>query len=93
MKRGVAGKIAVVAWDSSAQDFRTGDEANITTKLSKDGAAVITITDANPTEISGITGVYVFDVTATETDADLLVLRSVSSTPNVVIQPVIIYTS
>jgi hypothetical protein len=66
----------------------TGDAANITAQISKDGGSLANTNDANPTEIGG--GLYAFDNTAPETNWDsLYVLIASSSTAGVKIDPVI----
>jgi hypothetical protein len=87
-------KLAVFAWDTTADTEKTGDAANITGRLSKDGAAMPATNDVNPTELDATNapGVYVFDMTQAETNADLLVLFAKSSTANIKIEPVISYT-
>lgn len=59
----------------------TGDAANITANISIDGAAVAAVADTNPTEIER--GYYVFSLTTSETDGDVLLLSPSSSTANV----------
>ena len=83
--KAVAGKIPVFAWNKNTGLPVTGDAANITATLSKDGAAAGATSDTNPTEIAG--GVYVFDVDTSETNAELVVVIPVSSTANVVLNP------
>lgn len=68
----------------------TGDAANITALLSKDGAAASATNDVNPTELGN--GLYAFDATQAETDAAELVLRASSSTANVLLMPLVIRT-
>ena len=87
-------KLAVFAWDTSADTEKTGDASNITGKISKDGASMATSNDANPTELDATNapGVYIFDMTQAETNADLLVLFAKSSTANIKIEPVLCYT-
>ena len=59
----------------------TGDAAQITAKLSKDGGTLTATNDTNPTELES--GWYEFDMTQAETNADELFLVAVSSTTNV----------
>jgi len=86
-------KVAIYAYDSDAGAPKTGDAANITARLSKDAAVSAATNDANPTELSAThhPGIYVFDLTQAETNADMLVLSAVSATADVVIEPVILY--
>lgn len=87
-------KIAIYAHDTAADAPKTGDAANITAQISKDGAACAATNDTNPTELDAADapGVYIFDMLQAETNADLIVLSAVSSTADIQIEPVIIYT-
>ena len=87
-------KVAVFAWDSVADAPKTGDAANITAQISKDGGACAASDDANPTELDATNakGIYLFDLLQAETNCDLFVLSAVSSTENIVLDPVFIYT-
>lgn len=55
----------------------TGDAANITANIRIDGGAADAVDDTNPTELEG--GYYVFDITATESNGDNLVITPSSS--------------
>ena len=95
MYKGIAGKIYVEAYDTSASGApKTGDAANITVYLAKDGGSLTALADTSATEVSSTNakGVYSFDVTATEADADQLVFTGKSSTANIYIRPVTVYT-
>jgi hypothetical protein len=87
-------KIAVYAHDTAADAPKTGDAAQITAQISLDGAATAATNDANPTELDAADapGIYLFDATQAETNADLIILCGASSTGDVSIEPVIIYT-
>jgi len=87
-------KIAVFAWDTVAGAPKTGDAGNITAQISKDGGATAATDDVNPTELDAADakGVYLFDMLQAETNADLVVLSPVSSTGNIVLEPVFVYT-
>lgn len=86
-------KLAVFAVDSTGA-AKTGDAANITAYISKDGGAASASNDTNPTELDATNakGIYIFDMTQTETNADLLVLVPKSATSGVTLRPVIVYT-
>ena len=88
-------KIAVYAYDTSADGPKTGDAANITAQISKDGAATAATNDTNPTELDATDakGIYIFDMLEAESNADMIVLSPVSSTSDIKIEPVIIYTT
>lgn len=62
---------------------KTGDAANITAKIAKDGAAAGATNDVNPTELED--GYYAFDLTQAETNADDLLLLPESATANIVV--------
>ena len=87
-------KVAVYVYDTSAEESKTGDAANITAFICLDGAASVAITDTNPTEldVTNQPGLYLFDLLTTETNANLLVITADSSTANTWIQPVSVYT-
>lgn len=92
--RNIAGqKIAVVALD--VNNIPIDDAAaNITAKISKDGAAPAATNDVNPAELSAADapGVYLFDMTQAETDAGLIVLQAASTSSGVHFDAVIIHT-
>ena len=87
-------KIAVFAWDTANDTEKTGDAANITAQISKDGAACAATNDTNPTELDSTDapGVYIFDMTQAETNCDLLILFAKSSTSDIKLEPVLAYT-
>lgn len=97
MKKNIAGqKIVVYAYydggGATPGAAVTGDAANITCKISKDGAAASATNDTNPTEIED--GYYAFDATQAESNADTILVLPESSTANVVVigVPQVIYT-
>jgi hypothetical protein len=82
MKKNVASQRWVVrAFDATDGSAVTGDAANITAKISKDGAALTATNDTNPTELED--GLYEFDLTQAETNAYELLLSPESSTADV----------
>jgi len=87
-------KVAVFAWDNAAGAAKTGDAANISAQISKDGAATAATDDVAPTELDSTDapGIYIFDMTQAETNADLVVIAPVSSTGDIVLRSVILYT-
>jgi hypothetical protein len=94
MFKNVAGqKMAIFAWDLSAGVPKTGDADNITAEISKDGGASAPTNDVNPTELNAAKhpGMYLLDLTQTETNADLVVITATSSTANVEIRPTVAY--
>lgn len=86
-------KLGVYAHNKTTDEPQTGDALNITANVSIDGGALSPVTGAggNPVELGN--GVYIFDLTQAETNGDMLTFLSVSSTADVVIEPIIIYTS
>lgn len=90
MYRGIANKLAVYAYNQTTGLAVTGDQANITAQISKDGAASAATNDVNPTQLDATNhkGVYIFDLTATESDAQMAVVSPASTTANVVLEPV-----
>lgn len=58
-----------------------GDAANITANIHIDGGAANAVDDTNPTEIAG--GYYYFNITATESNGDNLLLLPSSTTADV----------
>ena len=90
--------VYVYAWDdttsSGTDPSKTGDAANITAQISLDGGASAATNDVNPTELEATDqkGVYGFDLTQAETNADVIVISAVSATSNILLAPVTIYT-
>jgi len=87
-------KCVVFAYDKTAETEKTGDAANITAYISKDGGAAAQSTDNNPVELSAtnMPGLYVFDLDQPETNCDLFSLSAASTTTGIYLEPVIIYT-
>jgi len=95
MYRNVAGQIvAVYAWNTAAGAPQTGDSANITAQISLDAGACAATADTNPSQLDAVDapGVYLFGLSQAETDAAFIVIQAVSSTANVHIDPLFIYT-
>ena len=82
----------VFAFNMTNSNPVTGDAANITAKISKDGNTAAATNDVNPTEIED--GYYKFDLTQAETDADHIIIFPESGTSNVQVigSPASIYT-
>lgn len=95
MNKNVAGqKITLLAIDVSTNTPKTGDAANLTAYVSKDDGAVTVLTDTTATEkdATNALGLYDFDVSQTESNADKLVFSGKSSTANIRLVPITIYT-
>lgn len=80
-------KIEIFAFDYSTGAPKTGDAANITMYVAKDGGAVTALTDTSATELSATNapGWYQCDVTQTESNADVCLFTGKSSTANTTI--------
>ncbi len=92
-------KISVFAFNELTGAGETGDAANITAEISTDFAASVVSHDANPVELESTDhpGIYVFELdegegAADETAGDVIVITAVSSTANIVIDPVQVFT-
>ncbi len=95
-QKNIAGqKFNVLAINSVTGLPITGDAANITAKISKDSGAFASVADTNPTELdaTNAAGVYVFDLSQAETNGNVLTIVPVSTTANVQIDMLNIYTS
>jgi hypothetical protein len=87
-------KIPVFAWDTANDAPKTGNAAAITAQISKDGGACAATNDTNPTELDATDapGIYIFDMLQAETNADMVVLFAKSSTADITLEPVILWT-
>lgn len=95
MYKNTANQYAVVyATNLTTGAPQTGDAGNITAYISKDTAAAAQTNDVNPSELSAanMKGLYAFTLLQAETNCDLFALSAVSSTANVSIDPIVIYT-
>lgn len=96
MQKNVASqKIQLFAFDTTTGAPKTGDAANITAYVSKDHGAVTVLGDTSAAEMDSTNakGVYVFDLTQAETNADELTFSAKSSTSNVSITPRFVTTT
>ena len=84
--RGVAAKVMVYAYDKTTLAAKTGDTANITAYVSKDGATGVATNDVNPAAVTDMAGYYAFDMTAAEMTANSVVVLPVSATANIVVE-------
>lgn len=88
MIKNIAGqKARFLAINTSTNTKVTGDAANITAYISKDGGALTQLTDTSATEIDATNapGEYWFDVSQTESNADTHTFSAKSSSANVVL--------
>lgn len=88
-------KIQLFAFDITTGAPKTGDAANLTAYVSKDHGSVTVLGDTSAAEMDATNapGVYLFDLTQTETNADELTFTAKSSTANVSITPRFISTT
>jgi hypothetical protein len=87
-------KIALFCFDYSTGAPKTGDAANLTAYVNKDWGGVTVLGDTSATELSSTNapGWYSFDLTQGETDAVALNFTGKSSTANVAMVGVLVYT-
>ena len=80
-------KLIVFAFDSTTNLPKTGDAANITAYVSKDYGTVTVLGDTSATEMDATNakGMYLFDLTQAETNADTLLFSAKSATANIVV--------
>lgn len=85
-------KLIVFAFNETTNAAVTGDAANITCKVSKDGAAASALADTNPVEIEN--GYYIFDLSQAETNGNMLtfIADSTTSSVQVVARPDVAFT-
>ena len=88
--RGLAHTVAYLAWDTSANTPKTGDVANHTLRVIKDGTSSAPTNSPSEVDATNAPGVYKITLTATECTADGLVLCGKSSTANVAISPLVL---
>lgn len=87
-------KITFLVIDTATNVPKTGDSANLTAYVSKDDGAVTVLGDASATELDATNapGLYSFDLTQAETNADKLLFSGKSSTSGIRVVPVLLYT-
>ena len=94
LKNTASQKFNVLAINAATSLPVTGDAANITAQISIDAGAFAAVSDTNPTELDATNapGVYVFDLTQAETNGDVLTIVPSSTTANVQMDMINIYT-
>ncbi len=87
-------KITLIAWDTSANTYKTGDAANLTFYVNKDDAGIGALGDTSASELSSTNdpGSYTCDLTQGETNADKLRFSGKSSTSGVIVIAQTVYT-
>lgn len=88
-------KLTVLVIDTAANTPKTGDAANLTCYVSKDDGAVTVLGDTTATELDATNapGLYSFDLTQAETNADKLLFSGKSSTSGIRVIPLLLYTA
>jgi len=85
--RGIAMTISFVAWDTSGNSGKSGDDAQFTMRWVKDGTSSAPDGTVAEVDATNCPGLYKLALTATETDANIGTLAGVSSTADVSIIP------
>lgn len=96
MQYGVSATVNFLAWDTGNNIGKTGDSANFTLRLIKDGGAATAPTNAgsiSEPDSTNMPGVYEITLTATEMEASFITLAGVSSTSDIVIYPLFLTTT
>ena len=76
------------AWDTANSQGKTGDSANFTMRIIKDGGAATAPTNAvSEPDSTNCPGLYEITLTATEMNANAITLHGKSSTANITIYP------
>ena len=88
--RNVSMTVTFVAWDTSNNVGKTGDNANLTLRWIKDGTASAPTNSSSEVDSTNVPGVYKITLTATETDCNIGTLAGKSSTANIVVLPITI---
>lgn len=91
MLKNVANQIiSVRAWKNGSPF--TADASQITAVISLDGAAAVATNDVNPSPVSNIVGLFIFNLTQAETNAAHISLEPSTTETDVTLTPVEIYT-
>jgi hypothetical protein len=87
-------KLTLLAIDTTTNAPKTGDAANLTAYVSKDDGAVTVLGDTSATELDATNapGLYSFDLTQGETNADKVLGTGKSTTANIKLIPLLVYT-
>ena len=80
--------MAYVAWDTANNVGKTGDVANHTIKVIKDGTSATSTNSPSEVDSTNAPGVYKLVLTATEMNGDCIVVAGKSSTSSISIIPV-----
>lgn len=90
--KNIAGQgLYLFAYDTVNNIAKTGDAANITASISKDGGSNAATATVNPTSIGG--GIYWQPLSQAETNANAIAINWTSTTTGIQIDPVLILTN
>lgn len=95
MYKNIAGQtVTIFVIDITTNLPKTGDAANLTLYVMKDGGSVNALADTSATEndATNAPGLYTFNLTQSETNGDKLVFSGQSTTANIEIVPQVVYT-
>lgn len=95
MNKNVASqKVTLLAIDTANNVPKTGDAANLTAYVSIDDGSVTVLGDTSATELDATNapGLYSFDLTQGETNGNKLLFSGKSSTANIRLVPLLVYT-
>jgi len=82
-----------LVWDTANNVGKTGDTANLTLNIIKDGGASASVTNSvSEPDSTNMLGIYELALTATEMNADFVTVAGKSSTADTVVFPVFIQT-
>lgn len=94
LKNTAGQKVNILLINSITGDPLAGDASNITAKISIDSGAAASLSDTNPAELdaTNFPGLYVFDLTQSETNGDVITIKATSTTASTQADLINIYT-
>ncbi len=92
IRKGVEQIVYYLAWDTAANAPKTGDVANHTLQVIKDGVRTAATNSPSEIDATNAPGLCAIILTATELNGNFVALGGVSSTADVIIIPVYILT-
>lgn len=90
--KGVSITVEFMAWDTAASSGKTGDSANFTLKVIKDGTSGAATNSASEVDSTNCPGLYKLVLTASEMTANVICVHGKSATANIVLIPVTVAT-
>jgi len=87
-------KVYIYEYDTENEAGKTNDAGNISGYISLDNGSLNALNTSTPTEVDSTDapGLYYFDLTQSETNADHILIVAKTTTSDVHIEPVSIYT-